>query len=108
MQSRLGKSQPMEPLRMFRLGLPVLLAAGAAFGQSPKYGVGRTPAPEEIQAWDVSVAPDGTGLPAGSGSALEGKEIYASKCARCHGSEGQGGDEAALVGGQGTLRTPKP
>jgi cytochrome c len=86
----------------------LLLAITTLVAQSPKYGAGRAPTPEEIQARDVSVAPDGTGLPPGSGSAIQGKDVYASKCARCHGGHGQGGDEAALVGGQGSLNTPKP
>jgi cytochrome c len=70
--------------------------------------VGRPPTPEEIKAWDISIPPDGSGLPEGSGTVAQGKDLFASKCAKCHGSQGQGGDEAPLVGGQGTLRTPKP
>ena len=88
-----------------------LLAAFAAatlFAQAPKYGVGRPPTPDEVKAWDISVAPDGTGLPEGSGTAAQGKDVYASKCAKCHGGQGQGGDEGPLVGGQGSLRGPKP
>jgi len=88
-----------------------LLAIGIASilsAQSPKYGVGRAPTPEELKGFDISISRDGTGLPEGSGTAAQGKELYASKCAKCHGSEGQGGDEAALAGGQGTLRSPKP
>ncbi len=85
-----------------------LALAGALYAQSPKYGVGRPPTPEEVKAWDISVAPDGTGLPEGSGTAAQGKDIYASKCAKCHGAQGQGGDEAPLAGGKGTLGGPKP
>jgi cytochrome c len=89
--------------------LPIaIVAAAALFAQAPKYGVGRAPTPEEVKAWDISVAPDGTGLPEGSGTAAQGKDVYASKCAKCHGSQGQGGDEGPLAGGQGTLRGPKP
>jgi len=86
----------------------ILAAAGALCAQSAKYGVGRTPTPDEIRAMDISVAPDGTGLPPGSGTAAAGKEIYANRCARCHGSEGQGRDSVPLSGGQGTLKSPKP
>ena len=70
--------------------------------------VGRTPTPEEIRAWDISIAPDGTGLPEGSGTAAAGREIYSNRCARCHGEKGEGRDSVALAGGQGTLKTPKP
>ena len=86
----------------------LLAIAAALFAQAPKYGVGRAPTPEEVKAWDISVAPDGTGLPEGSGTAAQGKDVYASKCAKCHGGQGQGGDEGPLVGGQGSLRGPKP
>jgi cytochrome c len=84
------------------------LAGTLLSAQSPKYGVGRTPTPEEIHAWDISVAPDGTGLPAGKGTAVEGKDIYTRRCSECHGDKAQGAEQAALVGGKGSLNTPKP
>lgn len=93
---------------MFKLWITVLVSAGALTAQSAKYGVGRAPTPEEIKAWDISIAPDGTGLPEGSGTVAQGKEVYASKCSKCHGGQGQGGDEGPLVGGKGTLATAKP
>jgi cytochrome c len=83
----------------------------ALVAQSPKYGVGSTPTPEEIAAMDISILPDGAGLPEGHGTATDGRETYARRCARCHGPKGEGGDEpkqAPLVGGRGTLKTPKP
>src|ERR1039458_688296 len=88
--------------------LAILLAMAALFAQSPRYGVGRTPTSDEIRQWDISVAPDGTGLPPGSGTAAAAKEIYTNRCAKCHGSEGQGRDSVPLAGGQGTLASPKP
>src|SRR5438477_991790 len=91
-----------------RACLILLLAAGALWAQSPKYGVGRTPAPEEIRQWDSSVGTDGAGLPEGSGTALQGKEIYANRCGKCHGAKGEGGDSVPVAGGQGTLKNLKP
>ena len=79
--------------------------------QSPKYGVGRPPTPEEIRAMDITPAPDGTGLPEGHGTAADGSDVYSRRCARCHGAKGEGGDEpkqSPLVGGRGSLKTPKP
>jgi len=87
-----------------------LLCAGL-FAQSPKYGVGRTPTPEEIRVMDISILPDGTGLPEGRGTAAEGREVYSRRCSRCHGPKGEGGDEpkqSPLVGGRGSLKTPRP
>lgn len=91
--------------------LVALLMCAALDAQSPKYGVGRTPTPEEIRAMDLSIPPDGTGLPEGHGTVAEGRDIYARRCARCHGPKGEGGDEpkeSPLIGGRGTLKTPKP
>jgi cytochrome c len=87
----------------------VLLLAGAVpLAQSPKYGVGRALTEADTRGLGIIVAPDGTGLPAGSGTAVEGKAVFAGKCAPCHGNLGEGGDGPALVGGQGTLATPRP
>ncbi|MBM3814916.1 MAG: cytochrome c [Acidimicrobiia bacterium] len=86
----------------------LVLTVSIVAAQSGKYGVGRAPAPEEIKRLDLTVLPDGTGLPAGGGSAAEGKLVYERRCQRCHGAEAKGGDEVAMVGGQGTLPTPKP
>lgn len=86
----------------------VLLLAGTVFAQGPKYKVGRPATAEEIKATDQFMAPDGTGLPPGKGTAAEGRDIYSRRCARCHGAQGQGDEEGPLAGGKGTLNTAKP
>src|SRR3989475_11459652 len=53
----------------------------------------------EIAAWDISILPDGSGLPPGSGTPAQGAPIYAQKCAACHGENGKGAANAAVVGG---------
>ena len=63
-------------------------------------GLGHPIAEADVAAWDISVLPDGTGLPPGSGTPAQGAAIFATKCAFCHGPEGKGGTAAALVGGQ--------
>ncbi len=85
----------MRSLRL--LPLLMLLGAGSAMAQSPTYGVGRTPTPEEIRAWDISIGPTGEELPPGSGTATEGALVYGQKCAFCHGAEGTGGQAPRLV-----------
>ncbi len=90
-----------------------LMTATAALAQAPSYSkVGRTPTKQEIEAWDISVGPDGKGLPAGHGTAKEGAAIFADKCAVCHGPEGQGGKIGPrVIGGIAdteTLTTLKP
>jgi cytochrome c len=62
-------------------------------------GIGRTASATEIAGWNVDVMPDGTGLPTGTGTAVQGKPIYADRCAGCHGDTGQKGREW-LVGRQ--------
>ena len=108
-QARLMQRGPCRCIGRF-LGCVAIISALAVCGvaQSPKYGVGHTPASDEIRALGVTVAPDGTGLPEGSGTAAEGRAIFATRCAKCHGEKGEGGDGPVLVGGQGTLATPKP
>ena len=70
--------------------------------------LGREVKPEEIAAWDISIPPDGSGLPPGSGTATEGGAVYNAKCAGCHGVKGMEGPADPLVGGIGTLATKKP
>lgn len=87
------------------------LAAGFAGVQAMAgpYGVGRPALPEEIAAWDKDIAPDGTGLPPGAGDVETGEEIFAERCAACHGDFGEGlGLRPALVGGFGTLDGDDP
>ena len=77
------------------------LVGRAPAQEGPDLGVPATP--EEISAWDISIGPDGEGLPAGSGTAEQGSAIYAFECIACHGQEGAGQLNDRLVGGHGTL-----
>ena len=80
--------------------LPLLLASfigSHAVAQSPTYGVGRTPTAEELRQMDISIGPTGEELPPGSGSAIEGAQVFVQKaCIGCHGAEGAGGLAPAL------------
>src|SRR6188474_2382491 len=90
----------------------ILVVAAAAVttlsAQSTGYQVGRPPTPQEMRDLGSAIAPDGTGLPAGSGTVAAGRELFAAQCARCHGPNGEGDVGARLVGGQGTLATLRP
>ena len=71
------------------IGLVGCVAVAGA--QLPDFkNVGRAPTPDEIKAWDITVGPDGKGLPAGSGTAKDGAAIFAAKCAGCHGRNSRG------------------
>ncbi len=71
---------------------------------------GRLATPAEIAAADIDVRADGAGLPPGRGSVTDGAALFASGCAACHGEQGQKPIAGAplLMGGLGTLATPKP
>src|SRR6266446_3444097 len=93
---------------MWKLSAILLAAVATLSAQSPRYGVGRPPTPEEIRQLASAIAPDGTGLPEGAGTLAEGRELFAAQCARCDGPTGEGDVGARLVGGQGTLGAPRP
>lgn len=86
-------------LLLLRFLLPAMVLAICPVGraQSPTYGLGKTPSAEEIRARDISISPDGTGLPPGSGTAKDGAQIFAQKCAACHGATGSGGPAPNLI-----------
>jgi cytochrome c len=79
------------------------LIGAAAAQDSPNLGVEATA--EDIAGWDISIAPDGDGLPPGSGTPAAGAQVYSLKCATCHGPQGEGLLNDRLAGGQGTLDT---
>ena len=81
---------------MFTRSLIFALVAGPAIAAGP--GLGTPLAPADLAAWNLNALPDGTNLPPGSGTMAQGAVIYAQKCAMCHGENGKGGVNAALVG----------
>jgi len=70
--------------------------------------LGRELTPDEVRKVDITVAPDGSGLPPGSGSVSAGAAIYAQKCQGCHGADGAGKPQDQLTGGVGSLASGKP
>jgi S-disulfanyl-L-cysteine oxidoreductase SoxD len=70
--------------------------------------LGREATPAQIAGWDISVGPDGVGLPPGRGTAAAGAAVYEQKCQVCHGAKGAGQPNDRLVGGQGTLASKTP
>ncbi len=92
------------------LAAGLALLAGAAQADPPRFGLGRPATPPEIAAADIDIHPDGAGLPPGSGSVEQGAALYATACAACHGERGEKPLDATmrLIGGAGTLATPKP
>jgi len=88
----------------FTVVVTMIAQAPAADGPD----LGREAAPGEIKGWDISISPDGSGLPPGGGTAADGAAVFTAKCQSCHGEKGAGQPNDRLVGGQGTLAGPAP
>jgi cytochrome c len=97
---------------VFRKLLPlltILLMCQIASAQSPTFGVGRTPTPEEIRAWDISISPEGRELPPGHGTAKEGAQLFVQHgCATCHGRTGSGAQAPTLIKSDGKTKSSIP
>src|SRR5205807_982467 len=88
-----GRSTPREASAMSMrsmtgaaLGFSVLLLAVMTDTVSAdSANLGRPIDPADIAPWDISIMPDGAGLPPGSGTAAQGAPLFAEKCSACHG-----------------------
>lgn len=90
--------------------LALCAVAGAAAAQNsgplPRLG---TPLPvDQAAQWNLNVFPDGTGLPPGRGTAIEGRALFVGKCQGCHGEGGQGASAEELIGGATPLNSATP
>jgi len=85
-----------------------MLLAGQASHAADGPRLGQPASPQDIAAWSLTVFPDGKGLPAGRGSAVEGKAVYAQHCASCHGAQGMGGSAEELAGATHGLTDATP
>ena len=87
---------------------PFFTASQAAADQRP-FNLGEVATAEQVAGWDIDVRPDGLGAPVGTGNAFDGEEVYADRCASCHGDFGEAVDNwPVLVGGEGTLASHDP
>jgi S-disulfanyl-L-cysteine oxidoreductase SoxD len=88
---------------------PAQAQTPAASAQASVLSLGRVALPEEIEAWDVAVLPDGQGLRPGSGSVEDGEELFVNACGACHGDFAEGIDSwPPLAGGLGSLTDARP
>nr|WP_186199822.1 cytochrome c [Burkholderia gladioli] len=119
-----GASRPGVSIRILLAALAAVAlgsaCTGSGGGTGPTAMTATTPTPTHqynlgqpvteaaLSAWNIDIAPDGQGLPPGSGSVAHGGQIYQQKCAMCHGAKGEGGIGDPLVGGIGSLASSKP
>src|SRR5215469_1046086 len=96
----MGRCGMFMPRLCLGVAAPIFLSV-AALAEAP--GLGHPAATEEIAVWDISIGPEGAGLPPGSGTPPQGEAVYAAKCLGCHGEKGAGKPNDQLVGGIGTL-----
>src|SRR5215831_2207860 len=90
----------MRKLALVAMSSTLSVAATVAFAADPGLPkLGKPIGPADIAPWDISIMPDGTGLPAGSGTPAQGAPIFAAKCAACHGENGKGGIAAPVTAG---------
>jgi len=102
----------MSTRELARLALALLVGGCASTSAGPGAvegpNLGREATPAQIAGWDISVGPDGAGLPPGRGTPAAGAMVYEQKCLICHGARGAGQPNDRLVGGQGTLAGKTP
>ncbi len=91
------------------IGVAILFCSGSSKASDRPFNLGKIATIEEVAGWDIDVRPDGLGAPIGMGNAIDGEEVYAERCAACHGDFGEAIDRwPALVGGEDTLNTHDP
>ncbi len=97
-----------KPLIIFNMFFSTLMSADA-YAAERFFNIGLTATAEQIKGWDIDVRPDGKGAPLGAGNAIDGEELYAERCAACHGDFGEGIDRwPILVGGFDSLDSEDP
>jgi len=108
-----------KPDRKIVAAVCAALAVGGAWaaGYPEKFEFGNPATPEEITKVAIAIDAEGRGLPAGKGDYAAGKAVYERSCIACHGPKMEGvanlpnmpsGAALQLIGGRGTLNTPRP
>jgi S-disulfanyl-L-cysteine oxidoreductase SoxD len=85
----------MSMCKSLAVTLPLAFVLSSAVA-AERPGLGKPVTEADLALWDISIGPEGAGLPPGSGTPAQGAAIYGQKCELCHGPEGKGGRNAVL------------
>jgi S-disulfanyl-L-cysteine oxidoreductase SoxD len=88
-------------LKQGSISLLIILLVVACQQAPERFGFGRRATQREIDSLNISITPDGKGLPSGAGTTGLGKVIYQEKCAACHGPTGTEVSNNRLVAAYG-------
>ena len=71
----MGRQDPIDCKAGAALSACLLAHASWSFAAAhgPEYGIGAYPTPALVEAWDLSIPPDGEGLRKGNGTVAEGR-----------------------------------
>src|SRR5262249_56193578 len=97
----------MSMLEKLAVSLALTLGVSVAdAADAPR--LGQPIAPNDLASWDISIGPDGSGLPLGSGTPSQGAAVYAAHgCAACPREKGSRGPSRPLLT-QRPLHSPHP
>ncbi len=105
LQGGMGSSTN-KPIRKIFFLLLLTTQISFAADNSPRLGKPTTEA--EIKTTNLSIYPNGLGLPNGSGTAQQGKPLFEKLCASCHGEKGIGASATELANGTHALTSNTP
>ena len=116
----MSMSKTIVSIAVFAMMMVVLFLPSRAAedtGHPLRFDFGTTPTDAEL-AYFLSIKPDGTGLPPGRGTYADGRRLYQSQCAACHGTDLKGLPDRMtmppemavmgtdhLIGGRGSFTT---
>lgn len=93
---------------LFSLLGALYMAVPAIAAQDITSDLGTSLSESEIEKYAITIFPDGTGLPLGQGTAMQGAQLYKEQCMMCHGAKGIEGPAARLVGSNGWFSLSDP
>lgn len=85
--------------RCAAVSLALFAAQATTFAAEPPRAphLGKPMSAGDVAKWNLSIYPDGRGLPEGEGTAIEGEVLYKAQCQSCHGEGGRGATAEELV-----------